>query len=109
MIGSPVASAKEPVVEGSVMSLCGTPVLGVVLSELEGGSEDGLTVCSVRTTSSVVCVGAVVGGWVVCALCGGEVDGDVDEGLEGGVVRGGRVVVAIGDGLDSEGHVIIKK
>ena len=60
--GSPVVSAKEPVVEGSAMSLCGTSVLGVVLSELEGGSEDGLTVCSVLTTSSVVCVGAVVGG-----------------------------------------------
>lgn len=36
-------------------------------------------------------------------------DGDVDKGVEGGVVRGGRAVVAIGGGLDSEGHVIIKK
>ena len=91
--GSPVASAKEPVAEGSVMLLCGACVLGVTLSELEGGSEGGLTVCSEGATSSVVWGGAVVGGSVVCSFGGGEVDGDVDKGVEGGVVRGGRAVV----------------
>ena len=95
--GSLVASAKEPVAEGSVMLLCGACVLGVILSELEGGSEGGLTVCSEGATSSVVWGGAVVGGSVVCSFGGGEVDGDVDEGVEGGVeggvVRGGRAVV----------------
>lgn len=99
--GSPVVSAKEPVAEGSVMALCGTSVLGVILSELEGGSVGGLTVCSEGATSSVVWGGTVVAGSVVCTFCGGEVDGDVDEGVEGGVVRGGRAAV---ESLVSERH-----